>query len=116
MTKRILNRRAIREQNDQADAAAAPTAAAAPKAAKPKPAAKPRVRRKAVKVPPRLFARWAVCDNGMKRVAVFEYRDRTAADAKLATCSAIAATSATARSVPVSRATAAEWTVSQKLQ
>src|SRR5947209_9677099 len=84
MTKRILNRRAIREQNDQADAAAAPTAAAAPKAAKPKPAAKPRVRRKAVKVPPRLFARWAVCDNGMKRVAVFEYRDRTAADAKLA--------------------------------
>ena len=35
---------------------------------------------------------------------------------RLATCSAIAATSATPRSVPVSRSTAAECTVSQKLQ
>jgi hypothetical protein len=31
-----------------------------------------------------MFARWAVCDNGLKHVAVFEYRDRTGADAKLA--------------------------------
>ncbi|HJZ57949.1 MAG TPA: hypothetical protein VKE74_23530 [Gemmataceae bacterium] len=31
-----------------------------------------------------MFARWAVCDNGMKRVAVFEYKDRAGADAKLA--------------------------------
>ena len=31
-----------------------------------------------------MFARWAVWDNGMKRVAVFEYRDRAGADARLA--------------------------------
>ena len=37
-----------------------------------------------MKAPPRLFARWAVCDNGMKCVATFEYRDRAGADAKLA--------------------------------
>jgi hypothetical protein len=53
-------------------------------AAPAKPAVNPRVRKKAVKVPPRLFARWAVCDNAMRHVAVFEYRDRVAAAAKLA--------------------------------
>jgi hypothetical protein len=31
-----------------------------------------------------MVARWAVCDNGAKRIAVFDYRDRVAADAKLA--------------------------------
>jgi hypothetical protein len=31
-----------------------------------------------------MFARWAICDNGLKRVAVFEYKDRPGADAKLA--------------------------------
>jgi hypothetical protein len=31
-----------------------------------------------------MFARWAVCDGGMKRIAVFEYKDRAGADAKLA--------------------------------
>src|SRR5262249_17386189 len=46
--------------------------------------AKPRARKRAAKEPPRMFARWAVCDNGMKRVAVFEYKDRAGADAKLA--------------------------------
>jgi len=30
-----------------------------------------------------MFARWAVCDNGMKRVAMFDYKDRAGADAKL---------------------------------
>ncbi|MDB5312763.1 MAG: hypothetical protein JWO38_6965 [Gemmataceae bacterium] len=56
-------------------------------AAKPdgeKPPAKPRARKKTVKAPPRLYARWAVCDGGLKRVAVFEYKDRAGADAKLA--------------------------------
>lgn|GEM_PF-1209422 len=46
--------------------------------------AKARVRKKSVKVPPVMFARWAVFDNGAKRVAVFEYCDRAGADAKLA--------------------------------
>lgn len=54
------------------------------KAAKTKAPAKPRARKKAVKVPERTFARWAVCDNAAKRVAVFEYKDRAGADAKLA--------------------------------
>jgi hypothetical protein len=31
-----------------------------------------------------MFARWAVCDNGMKRLAVFDYKDRAGADTKLA--------------------------------
>ena len=30
-----------------------------------------------------MVARWAVCDNGAKRVAVFDYKDRVSADAKL---------------------------------
>ena len=102
MAARTLSRRALRDEHDaseareadapeaddDADAPAAP--AKKPRARKaaaakgPKAPAKPRVRKKAVKVPPRMFARWAVCDNGMKRVAVFEYRDRVGADARLA--------------------------------
>src|SRR5206468_575393 len=101
MAGRVLSRRALRDQHDASedidaeadDADETPAAKPAKKprakkaAAKPgaaKAPAKPRARKKAVKVPPRMFARWAVCDNGMKRVAVFEYRDRAAADAKLA--------------------------------
>jgi hypothetical protein len=98
---RTRSRRALRDEHDQAeqlrreaDVTGEPPAAAA-KVKKPrvrkavpptggKVAAKPRVRKKAAKVPPVLFARWAVCDNGMKRVAVFEYKDRADADAKLA--------------------------------
>ena len=53
------------------------------KPAKEKTPAKPRARKKTTKVPPRLFARWAVCDNAMKRIALFEYKDRAGADAKL---------------------------------
>jgi hypothetical protein len=107
MAARTLSRRALRDEHDASEAreADAPEAddddadaeaeapvkkprarkAAAAKAPKgPKAPAKPRVRKKSVKVPPRMFARWAVCDNGMKRVAVFEYRDRVGADARLA--------------------------------
>lgn len=82
MATRLLNRRALRMPAAPADPP--PDAATAAVPAKLKAAVKPRVRRKAVKAPPRLFARWAVCDNGMKHVAVFEYRDRAAADARLA--------------------------------
>ena len=103
MAGRTLSRRVLRDEHDQAEAAEteAETAAAddddapAPtkkprprKAAKatkePKAPAKPRVRKKSVKVPPRMVARWAVCDGGLKRVALFEYRDRAGADARLA--------------------------------
>ena len=57
-----------------------------PRARKRAPAkapAKPRIRKSVLKAPQRTVARWAVCDNAAKRVAVFEYRDRVAADAKL---------------------------------
>ena len=92
----------MRQQHDEATAASADsptttteaktkksrtrktTTTNTPKPAKVKGVAKPRARKKTAKVPPRLFARWAVCDNGMKRVAVFEYKDRVGADAKLA--------------------------------
>lgn len=100
MASRTLSRRALRDQHDQAeppepddtadaeDTAEAPAkkprAKAAAKPAKAKAPAKPRARKKAVKVPPRMFAKWAVCDGGMKRVAEFEYRNRAGADAKLA--------------------------------
>lgn len=101
MATRTLSRRALRDQNDEAEPfepesdsdesddgaaeeAPKPRARKKAKAAKPKTPAKPRGRKKAVKDAPRMFARWAVCDNGLKRVAVFEYRDRAGADAKLA--------------------------------
>jgi hypothetical protein len=56
----------------------------ADKPTKVKQPPKPRARKRAVKVPPRMFAHWVVCDNGLKRVAVFEYKERAAADDKLA--------------------------------
>ena len=102
MAGRVLSRRALRDQHDQSEEndretdegdespeaeprAKKPRARkAAAKPAGPKPPAKPRVRKKAAKVPPRMVARWAVCDGGLKRVAVFEYKDRAGADAKLA--------------------------------
>jgi hypothetical protein len=104
MAGRTLSRRALRDEYDQAEAAepaaaeagdaddgdASPAPAKKPRARKaaaakaPKAPAKPRVRKKTVKAPPRMVARWAVCDGGMKRVAVFEYRDRAGADARLA--------------------------------
>ena len=102
MAGRVLSRRALRDQHDQSEEndretdegdespeaepkAKKPRARkAAAKPAGPKPPAKPRARKRAAKVPPRMFARWAVCDGGLKRVAVFEYKDRAGADAKLA--------------------------------
>jgi hypothetical protein len=92
MAGRILNRRELRDQADQAErreAEAAPAdgaAAEAPKAkAKAKRAApaKPRKTR-AKKAPPRLCARWGVFDGAMKQVAIFDYNQRPAADQKLA--------------------------------
>ncbi|MFO0800063.1 MAG: hypothetical protein U0804_21560 [Gemmataceae bacterium] len=102
MAGRTLSRRALRDEHDQLEAAESdaptvddddtPAPAKKPRARKtaakaakvPKAPAKPRVRKRLVKVPPRTVARWAVCDGGLKRVAVFEYRDRAGADARLA--------------------------------
>lgn len=63
--------------------APAKTAAKAPAKKTAKAPAKPRARKTASKDPVRTVARWAVCDNGGKRVAVFEHRHRAAADARL---------------------------------
>lgn len=89
MAGRILNRRELRKQSDVAEQAGAsvsePTdTVATPKAAgKRKPAA-PRVKKpRKVKVPPRMRAMWCVYDGGMKEVALFEYNQKAAAEAKL---------------------------------
>lgn len=102
MAGRTLSRRTLRDDYDRAETAGADAPEAdddggadAPvkkKARVRKPAAakalkapaKPRVRKKTTKAAPRMFAKWAVCDGGLKRVAVFEYRDRAGADARLA--------------------------------
>ncbi len=90
MAGRVLNRRVLREQADQAERETADRESPAPDKAAPKggkankPPA-PRVRKsRAKKVPPRLVARWGVFDGGLKRVAVFDYNQRAAAEAKLA--------------------------------
>jgi hypothetical protein len=89
MAGRVLNRRLLREQADQADQAAAEQGAPAParavKEGKGKKPTAPRARTtRARKAPPRLCARWGVFDGAMKRVAVFDYKQRAAAEAKLA--------------------------------
>jgi hypothetical protein len=100
MTTRVLNRRALRGQHDQAHQAEQPAAGETPappeakkprarkavavKPAKAKAQPKSRVRKKVEKVVPRMVARWIVFDNSMKRVAVFEYKNRAGADDKLA--------------------------------
>jgi hypothetical protein len=94
MAGRILNRRELRKQSDQAEQqpegatpAVAEVAEAPPekKPARRKAPAAPRVRKpRAKKAPPRMRARWGVFDGGMKQVAVFDYNQRTAAEAKVA--------------------------------
>ena len=90
MAGRILNRRELRKQADQAEqpevvvldpaSAVAPSergqaeVRGAPRARKPR---KP-------KTPPRMRARWGVFDGGMKEVAIFDYNQRAAAEEKLA--------------------------------
>lgn len=90
MAGRILNRRVLREQADQAKQAeteggeAAPEEKAAPKKRKAKTPAAPRARKpRAKKAPPRMVARWGVFDGSMKQLATFAYNERTAADDKL---------------------------------
>jgi hypothetical protein len=97
MAGRILNRRELRDQADQATrqqaAVEAPAEGVAvdPKEArkakaKAKRAASPPKPRKprAKKAPPRLCARWGVFDGGMKQIAIFDYNQRAAAETKLA--------------------------------
>jgi len=94
MAGRVLNRRELRKQSDQAEQqsdAATPAvvevAAAPPRTnkARAKAPAAPRAKKpRAKKAPPRMRARWGVFDGGMKQVAVFDYNQRAAAEAKVA--------------------------------
>jgi hypothetical protein len=90
MAGRVLNRRVLREQADQAEREAAGKEVPSPdkgvpKGGKAKKPAAPRARTtRAKKAPARMCARWGVFDGGMKRVAVFDYNQRAAAEAKLA--------------------------------
>ena len=91
MAGRILNRRELRKQADQAEGPEAvvpdPSSAVAPpeRAAKRKSAAPPRARKpRKPRTPPRMRACWGVFDGGMKEVAVFDYNQRAAAEEKLA--------------------------------
>ena len=120
MAGRILNRRELRKQADEAEARESPqdpeaadeddevddtdeagedeaegpgadtedgaddeSPRPAKKAAKAKAPAKPRKPRKP-KAVPRMRARWGVFDASMKQVAIFDYNQRAAADAKVA--------------------------------
>ncbi len=77
MARKVLNRKELRAANDAAGAEGA-----AP--AKPKPVKKATVRKSRAKVPKevRLKAFWGVFNQSMKRVAMFEYSERAAADKK----------------------------------
>ena len=91
MTSRILNRRTLRAQADQAEQLeTAATDLADPvilpmKVANAKTASSPKVRKpRKLKPPPRMRARWGIFDAAMKQVAIFDYSQRGAADEKLA--------------------------------
>jgi hypothetical protein len=90
MAGRILNRRELRKQTDHAKQAEASvtdpaTTVALPKGvAKRKSVAAAKVRKpRKSKAPPRMRALWCVYDGGMKEVALFDYNQRAAAEAKL---------------------------------
>lgn len=91
---KVLNRRQLREQADEAELAdeadladdgdAAEPAAVKVRPRKKKAAAAPKARKpRAKKAPPRMRARWGVFDNAMKQVAVFDYNQRPAAEDRL---------------------------------
>jgi len=77
MARKVLNRKELRAANDAAE-----SGEAAP--AKVKPAKKATVRKSRAKTPKevRLKAFWGVFNQSMKRVAMFEYSERAAADKK----------------------------------
>ncbi len=85
MAKKILNRKELRAQNDEAEAAESA------KGEKKAPAKKAPAKRKSrAKTPKevRLKAFWAVYNQSMKPVVKFEYNERKYADKKAAELSA----------------------------
>jgi hypothetical protein len=89
MASRIVNRRELRKQADQAEtvqeAIVTPVEETPKKKRKAKAPAAPKVRKpRKKKAPIRLCARWGVFDNSMKQVAIFDYNQRAEADQKVA--------------------------------
>jgi hypothetical protein len=91
MAGRILNRRELRKQNDQAEQVeagasdAAATVTLPPRAAQRKSGAAAKVKKpRKTKAALRMRAMWCIYDGGMKEVALFDYGQRAAAEAKLA--------------------------------
>ena len=102
MARKVVNRKELRAQNDAAEArekTKKPTKEKTPKAKKEKapkdpaktPAKKPS--RKKVAKEARMKAFWGVYNQGMKRLALFEYSDRKAAEKKAADLMASSRTS-----------------------
>jgi len=88
MARRTLNRMELRRASEAANAAEGSTSDSddggqpAPKKAK---AAKPKARKTTkVKAPQRMRVRWAVVNDSLKQIAVFDYPNRSAADEKAA--------------------------------
>jgi hypothetical protein len=92
MARKVVNRKELRAQADAAEARGKTKSAAkekAPKAAKekkakePKKAAEKKPARKKVAKEVRMKAYWGVFNAGMKRLALFEYADKKAAEKKV---------------------------------
>jgi hypothetical protein len=89
MAGRILNRQELHKQSDQLEQAesgvtdTAATVAHPEEVGKRAPAAKMKKPRKP-KASPRMRALWCVYDGGMREIALFEYNQRAAAEARLA--------------------------------
>ncbi len=88
MASRILNRRELRskaEQTVQPQAVAADTLPALVSPGKKiRKAATAKKKPRAKRALPRMRARWGVFDASMRQIAIFDYNQRDAADAKLA--------------------------------
>lgn len=75
MARKVVSRKALREEAEAAEKAT-------PKKKKAAPKKKATRKKKAADAEVRLKAFWGVFSQSMKRVAIFEYADRKAADKK----------------------------------
>jgi hypothetical protein len=86
MARKILNRRELRKESDQAEAQNEKAGEAPAKKTKSKAKADgtPKVKKpRKKKEPPRYVAKWAVYDAGMKQIALFDYNKRDDAEQKI---------------------------------
>jgi hypothetical protein len=78
MARKVVSRKALRDEADAAEA----SGKAAPAKKKAVPKKKAVRKKKAAAADVRLKAFWGVFNQSMKRVAIFEYSDRKVADKK----------------------------------